>query len=86
MAKTFSVPASALLKNAHVVMEGRPCKIIETSDSDDDATCHVVATDVFTGGQFENSYSSGERVDVPYVSRVEYQLVSPVSFCRTNLP
>lgn len=70
---------SALRKNGFVVMKGRPCKIVEISTSDDRATCHLVATDIFDGEKFEDSFPSEEDIDVPHVSRREYQLVSPVS-------
>lgn len=69
---------SALRKNGHVVIKGRPCQIVEISVSDDHATRHLVATDILTGKKLEDSFPSNENVDVPRVSRVEYQLVSPV--------
>lgn len=71
---------SALRKNGFVVIKNRPCKIVDMSTSKTGkhghAKVHLVAIDIFTSKKLEELCPSTHNMDVPNVSRKEYQLVS----------
>ncbi|POY72835.1 putative 3-deoxy-7-phosphoheptulonate synthase [Rhodotorula taiwanensis] len=77
---TYPMQCSALRKNGHVVIKGRPCKIIDMSTSKTGkhghAKVHLVATDIFTGKKLEDLSPSTHNMDVPNVVRQEYTVMN----------
>jgi translation initiation factor 5A len=77
--KTFPQQAGTIRKSGHIVIKGRPCKVVDVSTSKTGkhghAKCHFVAVDIFTSKKVEDLQPSSHNCDVPVVNRVEYQLI-----------
>ncbi|SCV73191.1 BQ2448_7116 [Microbotryum intermedium] len=77
---TYPMQCSALRKGGHVVIKGKACKIIDMSTSKTGkhghAKVHLIATDIFTGKKLEDISPSTHNMDVPNVTRSEYQLIN----------
>jgi len=72
--------AGELRKGSFVMIKGHPCKVIEISTSKTGkhghAKAHIVALDIFTDKKYEDLCPTSHNVEVPFVKRTEYQVLS----------
>ncbi|XP_047049279.1 eukaryotic translation initiation factor 5A-5-like isoform X2 [Lolium rigidum] len=76
---TFQQQASSIRRNGYIVIQNRPCKVVEVSASKTGnyghGQCHFAAIDNFTAERFEDTVPSSHNCDVPHVNRTDYQLI-----------
>lgn len=77
---TYPQQAGEIRKGSHLMIKGRPCKCIEVSTSKTGkhghAKAHIVAIDIFTGKKMEDLCPTSHNLDVPFVKKTEYQLLT----------
>jgi len=76
---TYPMQAGALRKNGYVMLKGRPCKIVDISTSKTGkhghAKANITGLDIFTGKKYEDVCPTSHNMDVPTVTRCDYELV-----------
>merc|ERR1712060_622711 len=77
---TFPQQAGEIRKGSHLMIKGRPCKCVEVSTSKTGkhghAKAHIVAIDIFNGKKLEDLCPSSHNLDVPFVVKTEYQVLT----------
>ncbi|CAL2031123.1 unnamed protein product [Caenorhabditis brenneri] len=66
-AATFPKQCSALRKNDHVMIGGRPCKVVDIKQSKTRKSFHIQAIDIFTNEEHKVLARSTSKMDVPVV-------------------
>jgi translation initiation factor 5A len=76
---TYPMEAGQIRKGGYIVINERPCKVVNVSTSKTGKHGHakakITALDVFTGNKGECVVPTSHNVDVPNVSRCELTLV-----------
>ena len=78
-AHTYPTEAGQIRKGGHIVIKGRPCKVVNVSTSKTGkhghAKCNFTAIDIFTGKKLEDIVPSTHTTYAPNVTRQEYTLL-----------
>ena len=76
---TYPVQAGNIKKGGHLMIKGRPCKVIDVSTSKTGkhghAKAHFIAIDIFTNKKMEELCPSSHNIDVPFIKRTEYTVI-----------
>jgi len=76
---TYPQQAGTIRKNGYIVINNRPCKVMDVSTSKTGkhghAKCNFVGVDIFTGKKYEEMTPSSHNCDVPNIGRKEYTVV-----------
>ena len=77
---TYPTAAGDIKKNGYMIFKGRPCKVVDYSTSKTGKHGHAKASitgiDIFNGDKYEDSVPTSHNVEVPVITRTEYQLLS----------
>ena len=72
--------AGSLKKGSLVMIKGRPCKVVDFSTAKTgkhgSAKAMVTGIDIFTANKLECTFSTGDNVDAPVVTKNEYTLIN----------
>lgn len=77
--KTTPMQAGNIKKGGHLMIKGRPCKVIDVSTSKTGkhghAKAHFVANDIFTNKRYEELCPTSHNIDVPIIKRTDFTLI-----------
>jgi len=77
---TYPMQAGEIRKGSYLMIKGKPCKCIEVSTSKTGkhghAKAHIVALDIFTGKKLEDLCPTSHNLDVPFVKKTEFQVLT----------
>lgn len=77
---TYPIQVGNVKKGGHIVIDGRPCKVVDISTSKTGkhghAKANITAIDIFNGKKFEESQPTSHNIEAPNIVRLEFQLIS----------
>jgi len=77
---TIPMQAGALKKGGHAMLKDHPCKVVDISTSKTGkhghAKANITGIDIFTGKKYEDCHPTSHNLEVPTVTRSEYQLLN----------
>jgi translation initiation factor 5A len=78
--ESTSIPVNKLKKGGYVLLEGRPCRVVDIAKSKTGKHGHakasIAGTDLFTGRRYEAHLPTSHDIEVPLVERQDYQLIN----------
>jgi len=78
--ETYPTSAGSIKKGGHMVINGRPCKVVDYSTAKTGKHGHakasITAIDIFNQKKYEEGIPTSHNVDVPNIRRTEWQLIS----------
>mmetsp|Transcript_17418 Transcript_17418/g.20870 ORF Transcript_17418/g.20870 Transcript_17418/m.20870 type:complete len:160 (-) Transcript_17418:138-617(-) len=76
---TIPIEAGQLKKGGHMMIKGKPCKILSISVSKTGkhghAKCNFTAVDIFTGKKLEDMIPSTHGTTAPVVNKSEWEII-----------
>jgi translation initiation factor 5A len=76
---TIPMEAGQIKKGGHMMIKGKPCKVLSISVSKTGkhghAKCNFTAVDIFTGKKYEDMIPSTHGTTVPIVNRSDWELI-----------
>ena len=77
---TYPTSAGEIKKNGFMVINGRPCKVVDYSTAKTGKHGHTKASitgiDIFNGRKYEDSVPTSHNVEVPIIKRSEWQAIA----------
>jgi translation initiation factor 5A len=78
--ESTSIPVNKLKKGGYVLLEGRPCRVVDIAKSKTGkhghAKANIAGTDLFTGRRYEAHLPTSHDIEVPFVQREDYALIN----------
>lgn len=86
---TFPAQAGSIKKGGFCMLKGKPCRVVDYSTSKTGkhghAKAHIVGLDIFTNKKYEDMCPTSHNMEIPVVSRQEYQIIDIDSDGFVNL-
>ena len=76
----MTIPVNKLKKGGYVLIEGRPCRVVDITKSKTGKHGHakagIAGSDIFTGRRYETHLPTSHEIEVPFVDRQDYGLIN----------